>query len=153
VTAADTTQRRIERELHDGAQQRLVPPGADDPIAQLDGVATELGRGSREDGLAPGDPDQVGDRDVDFQAAYLATIPRLVRTLWFVVHDHPQHRTSPRTRSSSRGFATSTGPKPPRSRRDGSEANSGPKGRHHAQRTSLRVIRRSNAAGIKASGG
>ena len=52
VAAADATRRRIERDLHDGAQQRLVslapapaqrragavPPGADELTAQLDGV-------------------------------------------------------------------------------------------------------------------
>jgi signal transduction histidine kinase len=56
VTAADTTRRRIERDLHDGAQQRLVslalhlrstvqaavPPGAGQLKAQLDRVAAEL---------------------------------------------------------------------------------------------------------------
>jgi signal transduction histidine kinase len=56
VAAADTTRRRIERDLHDGAQQRLVslalhlrstvhaavPPGADQLKAQLDRVAAEL---------------------------------------------------------------------------------------------------------------
>ena len=56
VTAADTTRRRIERDLHDGAQQRLVstalrlrssvrdavPPGADDLLAQLDAIAKDL---------------------------------------------------------------------------------------------------------------
>jgi signal transduction histidine kinase len=56
VTAADTTRRRIERDLHDGAQQRLVsatlrlrssvrvsvPPGAADVAVQLDGIANEL---------------------------------------------------------------------------------------------------------------
>src|SRR6478609_1746198 len=43
-----------------------------------------------------GDPDAdvlegsrpSGDRDVDFRQIYAATYPRLVRTLWFVVHDH-----------------------------------------------------------------
>jgi GAF domain-containing protein len=57
VAAADTTRRRIERDLHDGAQQRLVslalhlrttvraapPPGADELRVQLDGAAAELG--------------------------------------------------------------------------------------------------------------
>jgi signal transduction histidine kinase len=56
VAAADATRRRIERDLHDGAQQRLVslalhlrstqaaaPPGADELRVQLDGVAAELG--------------------------------------------------------------------------------------------------------------
>jgi signal transduction histidine kinase len=57
VAAADTTRRRIERDLHDGAQQRLVslalrlrstvrsaaPPEAHALNEQLDGVATELG--------------------------------------------------------------------------------------------------------------
>ena len=56
VAAADATRRRIERDLHDGAQQRLVslalhlrgtvqaavPPGADELRAQLDEVAAEL---------------------------------------------------------------------------------------------------------------
>jgi signal transduction histidine kinase len=56
VAAADTTRRRIERDLHDGAQQRLVslalqlrstvraavPGEADELTAQLDGVAGEL---------------------------------------------------------------------------------------------------------------
>ena len=56
VTAADTTRRRMGRDLHDAAQQRLVslalhlrstvraavPPGADELTAQLDGVATEI---------------------------------------------------------------------------------------------------------------
>ena len=55
VAAADTARRRIERDLHDGAQQRLVslalrvrgaaatPAGADALAAQLDEVADELG--------------------------------------------------------------------------------------------------------------
>jgi signal transduction histidine kinase len=57
VAAADTTRRRFERDLHDGAQQRLVslalhlrttvraavPPGADEIRVQLDGIAAELG--------------------------------------------------------------------------------------------------------------
>ncbi|WP_433276942.1 GAF domain-containing protein [Pseudonocardia xinjiangensis] len=57
VAAADTARRRIERDLHDGAQQRLVslalhlrgsvqravPPGSDDLTAQLDRVVDELG--------------------------------------------------------------------------------------------------------------
>jgi len=56
VAAADSARRRIERDLHDGAQQRLVslalrlrgpvraalPPGADELRAQLDEVATEV---------------------------------------------------------------------------------------------------------------
>ena len=56
VTAADTTRRRIERDLHDGAQQRLVsttlrlrssvrdavPPGADGLLAQLEATAKDL---------------------------------------------------------------------------------------------------------------
>jgi signal transduction histidine kinase len=54
VSAADQARRRIERDLHDGAQQRLVsmalqlqaaqeavPPEADDLAAQLDDVAAE----------------------------------------------------------------------------------------------------------------
>jgi signal transduction histidine kinase len=57
VTAADTARRRIERDLHDGAQQRLValalhlrgavqqavPAGADHLTAELDRVVAELG--------------------------------------------------------------------------------------------------------------
>jgi signal transduction histidine kinase len=55
VAASDDTRRRIERNLHDGAQQRLVslaldlraakataPPGADEHIHQLDAVAAGL---------------------------------------------------------------------------------------------------------------
>jgi GAF domain-containing protein len=56
VAAADATRRRIERDLHDGAQQRLVslalhlrssvraavPPEAGELTARLDAVATEL---------------------------------------------------------------------------------------------------------------
>ena len=55
VTAADEARRRIERDLHDGAQQRLVtlalqlreiraavPPGAGDLARRLDGVAAGL---------------------------------------------------------------------------------------------------------------
>jgi signal transduction histidine kinase len=55
VATADVTRRRIERDLHDGAQQRLVslalqlraaqsaaPPGAGELVRQLDGVATGL---------------------------------------------------------------------------------------------------------------
>jgi signal transduction histidine kinase len=56
VAAADATRRRIERDLHDGAQQRLVslalhlrgtvrsavPPGAGELAARLDAVASEL---------------------------------------------------------------------------------------------------------------
>jgi signal transduction histidine kinase len=55
VAAADDTRRRIERDLHDGAQQRLVslvlqlraaqataPPEASELVEQLDGVANGL---------------------------------------------------------------------------------------------------------------
>ena len=55
VATADATRRRIERNLHDGAQQRLVslaldlraaqaaaPPGAGELVQQLDGVAAGL---------------------------------------------------------------------------------------------------------------
>ena len=55
VATADATRRRIERNLHDGAQQRLVslaldlraaeaaaPPGSTDLVRQLDGVAAGL---------------------------------------------------------------------------------------------------------------
>jgi signal transduction histidine kinase len=55
VVAADTARRRIERDLHDGAQQRLVslalelrhaqglvPPEADELSRQLDGVVDQL---------------------------------------------------------------------------------------------------------------
>jgi signal transduction histidine kinase len=58
VAAADTTRRRVERDLHDATQQRLVSlalhlrstvraavppgPGADELTAQLDGVANQI---------------------------------------------------------------------------------------------------------------
>jgi signal transduction histidine kinase len=55
VATADATRRRIERNLHDGAQQRLVslaldvrhaqaavPPGAGELVEELDGVAARL---------------------------------------------------------------------------------------------------------------
>jgi signal transduction histidine kinase len=55
VATADATRRRIERDLHDGAQQHLVslalrlraaqlaaPPGAGELVRKLDGVATGL---------------------------------------------------------------------------------------------------------------
>jgi signal transduction histidine kinase len=55
VATADATRRRIERDLHDGAQQRLVslalqvraaqaaaPPGAGELVQQLDGVAAGM---------------------------------------------------------------------------------------------------------------
>jgi GAF domain-containing protein len=55
VAATDTTRRRIERDLHDGAQQRLVslglqlraaqaaaPPGCDELTQQLEGAVTEV---------------------------------------------------------------------------------------------------------------
>jgi signal transduction histidine kinase len=55
VAAADTTRRRIERDLHDGAQQRLVslglqlraaqaaaPAGSDELTQQLEGAVTEV---------------------------------------------------------------------------------------------------------------
>jgi signal transduction histidine kinase len=55
VATADATRRRIERDLHDGAQQRLVslaldlraaqaaaPPGAGELVQRLDGVAAGL---------------------------------------------------------------------------------------------------------------
>ncbi len=57
VTTADATRQRIERDLHDGAQQRLVtlalqlrvvqasvPPDANELALQLDDVATGLGK-------------------------------------------------------------------------------------------------------------
>jgi signal transduction histidine kinase len=57
VAAADGARRRVERDLHDGAQQHLVslalqlraaqaaaPPGAGVPVQQLDGVAAGLDR-------------------------------------------------------------------------------------------------------------
>jgi GAF domain-containing protein len=56
ITAADTARRRIERDLHDGAQQRLVtlalqlraaqtavPPAAEELADELEHVTTELG--------------------------------------------------------------------------------------------------------------
>ena len=74
VAAADQARRRIERDLHDGAQQRLVslalqlqaaqaavPPEADELAAQLDDVAAEVdqraGRAARaRPRHPPGDP-------------------------------------------------------------------------------------------------
>jgi signal transduction histidine kinase len=56
VSAADAARRRIESDLHDGVQQRLislamqiraaqaaVPPGAEELAAELDGVTAEIG--------------------------------------------------------------------------------------------------------------
>jgi signal transduction histidine kinase len=61
VAASDQTRRRIERDLHDGAQQRLVsvamlarmalaaaPPGSDELAARLDKLATEADRANDE---------------------------------------------------------------------------------------------------------
>jgi signal transduction histidine kinase len=61
VAASDQTRRRIERDLHDGAQQRLVgvamlarmalaaaPPGSDELAARLDRLATEADRANDE---------------------------------------------------------------------------------------------------------
>jgi signal transduction histidine kinase len=61
VTAGDQTRRRIERDLHDGAQQRLVtlamqarmaqavvPPGFGELDARLDALATEANRANDE---------------------------------------------------------------------------------------------------------
>jgi signal transduction histidine kinase len=61
VAAADQTRRRIERDLHDGAQQRLVtlamqarmarvavPPGSGELAARLDALAVEATRASEE---------------------------------------------------------------------------------------------------------
>jgi signal transduction histidine kinase len=55
VATADATRRRIERDLHDGAQQRLVslglqlraaqaeaPPGADELVQRLEGAVSEV---------------------------------------------------------------------------------------------------------------
>ena len=70
VAASDETRRQIERDLHDGTQQRLVslglavraaeanlPPERDDLRAELSGVATGLGSGGRRSaGDLPRDP-------------------------------------------------------------------------------------------------
>ena len=61
VATADQTRRRIERDLHDGAQQRLValglqarlaraavPPGSGELVARLDALATEANQASDE---------------------------------------------------------------------------------------------------------
>ncbi len=71
VAAADQTRRRIERNLHDGAQQRLVslalqlqaaqatvPPEADELAAQLDDLAAEATSALDELGLV----DTLADR-------------------------------------------------------------------------------------------
>ena len=52
------------------------------------GDVVSLGRRGAPDADALSDPVPRGDRDVEFKDVYTATYPRLVRTLWFVVHDH-----------------------------------------------------------------
>lgn len=47
----------------------------------------KLGRERREQRPASA-RDPWGDREADFRDLYLTTFPRLVRTVWFVVHDH-----------------------------------------------------------------
>ena len=78
VTTADQTRRRIERDLHDGAQQRLVslvlklrsaqldvPPEAGDLAARLEELAAEAPSEGDGDGRAveaAGDDSAVGDQ-------------------------------------------------------------------------------------------
>jgi len=46
------------------------------------------GRRKELEGDVLADPVAAGDRDHDIREIYAATYPLLVRTLWFVVHDH-----------------------------------------------------------------
>lgn len=54
------------------------------------GDVVKLGREPRTKRSEAPAPGPAGDRDGAFRDLYLATFPRLVRTLWFVVHDHEQ---------------------------------------------------------------
>jgi signal transduction histidine kinase len=93
VAAADATRRRIERDLHDGAQQRLVslalelraaqaaaPPGGGVPVQQLDGVAAGLADALEElretaRGLHPAILAQGGLRPALMALARRSTVP------------------------------------------------------------------------------
>ena len=52
------------------------------------GDMTSLGRRGAPDADVLAGPGTRGGRDADFQEIYAATYSSLVRTLWFVVHDH-----------------------------------------------------------------
>lgn len=54
------------------------------------GNVVRLGRVPRTERSQSPAPDPTGDREAAFRDLYLATFPRLVRTVWFVVHDHEQ---------------------------------------------------------------
>lgn len=54
------------------------------------GSVVRLGREPRTVRPESPAPDHTGEREGAFRDLYLATFPRLVRTLWFVVHDHEQ---------------------------------------------------------------
>jgi signal transduction histidine kinase len=93
VAAADQTRRRIERDLHDGAQQRLVtlalharmaqaaaPPGSGELAARLDALATEADRAMSElreltRGIHPAALDEGGLRPALRTLARRSTVP------------------------------------------------------------------------------
>ncbi len=54
------------------------------------GDVVSMGREPHVERSASAAPDPIGDREADFRDLYMVTFPRLVRTLWFVVHDHEQ---------------------------------------------------------------
>ena len=54
------------------------------------GDVARLGRKPAVERPASAAADLVGGRDADFRDLYMATFARLVRTVWFVVHDHEQ---------------------------------------------------------------
>lgn len=54
------------------------------------GDVVSLGREPRVKRFASVTPDPLRDRAADFRDLYMSTFPRLVRTVWFVVHDHEQ---------------------------------------------------------------
>lgn len=54
------------------------------------GDVVSMSRAIRRDRRASAVPDWPSAGDADFRDVYVATFPRLVRTLWFVVHDHEQ---------------------------------------------------------------
>jgi len=54
------------------------------------GDVVRLGREPHVERLSSAAQEHADDREADFRELYLATYPRLVRTVWFVVHDHGQ---------------------------------------------------------------
>jgi signal transduction histidine kinase len=61
VAAADDTRRRIERDLHDGIQQRLVSLGLDLRVAQSTAAATDAELGRRLERVADGLGDALSE--------------------------------------------------------------------------------------------